>query len=550
MRERINFDETPEQKLERLRHSLLKKFPKKQLELSEQEKINLREVIQKIQYSYPLKDLLFYINAETANTLACSSHPVLREWGSKGKKFYESDPLNIYVQSETGLVRTPRLNGSFPQMMVENGYACYITGFSGYGLWNKKINQWVPSSCSQSSGLDAQYVLNIYLYSSITSPTTSLFLPPMNPPNFSKNPVDLISPLHVAAFIGNYDLMTNLITKGANFENDQYESVLELAITYEHPEIVYFLFQQDLDKEKVLTLTVEKGSFAIIEQLGTMNLPISDKVLNGALKRDHELHSYLNLKRSMDVQSKIKSEGALKALKNILNYSPIPIQSLVELIGNAPTIIHEVENKADENTLLHQLVNAKEVAKVTALLEAIFQAGFKKIDGFFFDIEKPNQQGKTLLDLALAQNNNDLTSAILLHNPKINQTQQSLLVQAKIDIPAIHQEKEKRTNSIIGQQSQQIEVQQQVLENTIVELIETKKEVNFLAQQLQLQEQMLIAIMQQLSMQPIQNQEPMIELPLPYKAANPNRLFALMNDQPNVINAQQNDLVIQQRQQG
>ncbi len=166
-----------------------------------------------------------------------------------------------------------------------------------------------------------------------------------------------------------------------------------------------------------------------------------------------------------------------------MNYSAIPIQSLVDLICIDPTIIHQIENEMDGNTLLHQLVINKETTKVTALLEAIFQAGFKKINGFNFDIEKKNRQGKTLLALALEQYNNDLTTAILMHNPKIDEKQQKQILEMKIDIPAIHQEKEKRTNSIIGQQGQQIEVLKQVLENTIVELVATKKEVIFLTSQ-------------------------------------------------------------------
>lgn len=254
---------------------------------------------------------------------------------------------------------------------------------------------------------------------------------------------------------------------------------------------------------KTLRVALEKGCFISIEKMLNMNAPITDDILELALKKDRELHYYLNLRRKMDVLEKIDYQGVFGALKIILNYEVVPIQSLIDLIRIDPSVIHQIEKEADGNTLLHQLVIDKKLEPVKALLAAIYQAGCTKIDGFYFNIEAENKNGKTILALALAQSNSELIGAILLYNPNTNQAQQALLLT--IDIPKIEHDKVERMIKTIQKQGQRADELQEGLEIATEELIETKMEVlkckqssayllgrlNMQEQQLQIQEQKL-----------------------------------------------------------
>ncbi len=526
MRERIIFDERQNEKRERLAEILTEKLRGQAQPIQaidEQEKIKISTIVQKAfdelyqfysKYSCSLENILFYINRETAFLLAASSHPLLNEWGVHFIKFYNDDPLNKNIYPENGLVvaRQGGFDGTYK--------------FTGNGHWNIAKNKWswMPQSLFFSPYPHPQQEkFSEWMVNSFSAPILSQY------------PITLLSPMHIAVFIGDKLLIEELNKKGCSLDNDHNQWQLlpvEFPIMHEQIDIIDFMLQLGLDKNKALKCAVEKGSFSIIKKLTEeIKAPISDNVLQAALNRDRDLHCYLDLKRRKDVQEQLDNLGSFNALKAILNYSGIPIQSLVDLICIYPTIIHNLENEKEGNTLVHELVNAKETTKVAALLEAIFQAGLKNIKGFFFDIEKKNKQEKTILDLALAQNNNELISAILMYNPKMNQTQQDKIVTAKIDIPAIHQEKAKRTSNIIGQQFQQIEVQQQVLEATVEELMTTKAEVleikqmnGFLLHQVQIQQQMLLEISERLGMQYLHEaRQPLVQ----NQAANPNRLFAI-----------------------
>jgi ankyrin repeat protein len=537
MQQRKVYDESEEINLEYLRGSLLKKYTNKQDEINAQEKVDLKNAIQEIQYPYSLKNILHYVNEAVANLLAASAHPLLKEWGNHCNKFYINDPFNKYVQPETGIVVAKR-GGIFVELRMIVGYGQLLISFNGQGIWNIPTNSWVQSPGSfQNSRHDAYNVFHLALYSGCHG---SVYYPPINPPNFTEFPMKLISPIHIAAAIGDIALMDYLIAKGCNLE-DNYNSfqisAMECAIIFERISSIEFLLKNKFSEEKTFKLVIEKGSFAIIEKLVNMNLPITDEVLSLALKRDHLLHDYLDIMRRKDVQDKIDQQGEVNALKALLNYSSIPIQSLVDLILVNPGIIDHIENEANGNTILNQLVITKETTKVSALMEAIFQASLKTNE-INFDIEQKNKQNKTILDLALEQKNNELISAILMHGPKINEKQQSQLISLKIDIPNIHQEKEKRMRALAIQQNLRMETQHQVLRETVLHLANTNEEMvrmrgEFESQALELEllRQTMKAVILELNMIKLPQYHARQNLP-GNQINNHNLLFALPEQQP------------------
>jgi hypothetical protein len=340
--------------------------------------------------------------------------------------------------------------------------------------------------------------------------------------------------------IGDIELLQYLSQKEISLDDEyirKFITPVKFAVSCEQADILAFSGMQSSNPyaKNLMETVVKEGSLVLLEKLLDHGRTITDMVLSFALKRNQHLHDYLDLKRRKSLQDLIDSEGIFKALKRVLNSYPVPIKSLVDLICIDAESINTIENESDGNTLLHQLVIAKETTKFSELMEAIFQAGLKS-DEVVFDIEIKNKKNKTILDLALEQQNNELISSVLLHDPDIDESQQSQLL--KINIPKIRHEERKRMRSLFMQQNQRVETQHQILRKTVMHLANTNEEMVRMQGKLQnLEEKMaiqgeeLMAMMQLFSM--FQQPQNFPGQPLPVNQGNNhNGLFVLPRLQP------------------
>lgn len=427
--------------LEVLRTSLAEKFKSTSIRLDEKEKQAIQEEINRVQYPFPVKDFLFYINAETAKVLATSTHPIVREWGNAFVNFYSSDPLNKHTQPETGLVVAKR----------DGIQGCAGTRtFTGNGVWSYVDKDWVVSPGSKAGFTRHTQIsmlpvcLNFWLYTGNT--ITGILA--INPPKLSNIPFKLLSPLHVATLIGDMSLIQSLLAKGARIEDDcnhWHMTPLDMAIHSEQIEVIDFLFPKmsPISKAKALKTSVEKSSFAIIEKLLHANVPIMDETLKVAKMRDENLSRYLEIARKVNTDRMFAIEGAFKTALTLLSYPEAPIPLLVELVKNNPDVVNTMENG---NTLLHSFVIEKNSVAVKAWLTAIFTVRFQKkspaFDGY---IEKKNSAGKTVLTLALdvlqtAPNNEqykELVNAVMMYGDPLYTYEVQRINQHNIDTTAI-----------------------------------------------------------------------------------------------------------------
>ncbi len=457
--------------LQSVQKLLADKYSLTQGDIPAEEKVELATAIKKIVYPHSVKDILCYVNEEVSSLLASSSNTILREWGVKCKDFYENNPLNKYIEPETGLIVAKRGG-------ISQSWGCWHEYFSGQAVYNVNSKSWTASPITGYSnhGSDWPNALNVVLYRGDPYPNDNggffgrsrgLFrdpvqcLPkftPINPVNFAQFQIDLISPIHVAAAIGNSDLLEELIKNGFSV-TDNYNKArilpLHFAATFCETSTINMLLANGTNQE-AFEIAVEVGNFEFIHKFIKSEHPITDKVLETALTRDRDLHRYLDLVRKLNVQTQIDAHGIHDALKVMLDYNDIPIQSLVDIICMDSTVINHVDSE-EANTILHSLAIDDQTAKVAALLEAIYQSSFTITGGVEFDIDLKNKQNQSILDIALSKSKNDLVSAILLYNPAIDQAQQAKLINAGIDIPSIHQTKEKRMRDIISKQGKQIE---------------------------------------------------------------------------------------------
>jgi hypothetical protein len=150
----------------------------------------------------------------------------------------------------------------------------------------------------------------------------------------------------------------------------------------------------------------------------------------------------------------------LATIQTLLKAPLMPTQLLSSFIERYPDVVlNPLPDDPNENTLLNSLVSAKADKKVSKLLEAMFECCYLDIPNYQLDCEKKNKQGKTVLDLALANGIPEITSAILLYgNPKnLSIEQQNKLVETKIDVGGITREREKRALQIAQSDHKTIE---------------------------------------------------------------------------------------------
>ncbi len=275
MREKIIFNQENEDKLHDLDSDLTHKFPSRNLEKIDKEEItNLTQAIKTNSYAYSLKNFLYYISEGTANLLANSKHPVLKQWGDKCQQFYKTDPLNQFVDPLSGMAVVKR--GGY-----NNIYS--IPVFIGQGAWELIENNWVPVPGSYSDNYPWSYTIdnfNKIVYGG------SSHCKAVNPPSLCDYPMDLISPMHIAALLGDKVLMQMLLDKGASFDDDHNKSrvmPVEFPVLFEKMDILDFMLKKGLAKNKILKAAAKIGSFSFIKKLLDMNFPITDDVLESAL---------------------------------------------------------------------------------------------------------------------------------------------------------------------------------------------------------------------------------------------------------------------------
>lgn len=548
-------------KLEKLKLSLEKRLNNHPPKVDAQEMKTISDAINRVQFPYStqhMQNFLYYINVETANLLARSKHPIVSEWGNKCTSFYSTDPLNKHVQPETGLVVAQK-GGINHHPHVDN---VWRNMYTGNGVWNLVSNSWVPSPGSYvgttTDASTVQQSLSNLLYTGCGTGYRSWVnnIPPIRPPDLSKVQLKLISPILVAALIGDKKLMEDLRAKGAKLEDDNNEwhiTPLEIAILCEHTDLVDFMFQQNINKAKALKIAVEKCSFTMIEKLVNCNAPITDEVIELARKRDQALCSYLEIMQKDNLQRIITNEGPYKALQTILDYPEVPIQSLVELICQYPDVINTIPNAADGNTILHQLVIAKDPIKVQAFMTAILEA--KSLVTLSFDIEKKNKKGQTVLSLALfppklTQQEKDVVSALILYGNPSRTSVETEIANANIIIPEINRKREQL------EQAAKEKMSRLLLTSSRSE-IDTNRNLAVVAAEVEVQKQQNVLLMGLVQTLFIECQEakrenaeirallqathPQLTLPAPASPTSQhrNRLFAITNQEVQPLNGQQ-----------
>ncbi|WP_298626573.1 ankyrin repeat domain-containing protein [uncultured Legionella sp.] len=519
-----------------------------------EEQLKLANAIKAVKYPYSVNNILVYIDKNTANLLGNSSHPLLQQWGTHCTKFYEASPNKHFVVAETGIVTTGYISrknegwwsgsGSGTFSISIGGFGYNLDEFHGHGVWDLGNNQWLASPLTPFRPIARG---NIY-------PTTSLaqWLSLLGYPHPTINPtstrLELLTPPHLAALTGDMELMKHLLEQGFTLDNklNAWEiTPLELAISTNQIHMVQFLIQQNALEhlEKVQLLAVKEGSMAMIDTFLTHSW-LSHTVLEVARERDPLLFTYLDEKQRAKVDELLMTESSLSVLRTLLNSPQIPSQLLADIIAIYPELVlNPVPEDMNENTLLHQLVNTKDSAKVTRLLEAMFHACYLDIPHYSLDCERKNKQGQTVLDLALNNGVNEITSAILLYgNPKnLTLEQQNKLVASKIDIGAITRDREQRALKLAQNDHKAIVQLKHAAMDTIKEVISIKqvnaqiiKQLELQNQQIQMQQQMLHHFAQLLgfNMEPMNNSTPMQQRQL---LAPDNRFFAPQQEENKVI---------------
>lgn len=496
-----------------------------------EEQLTLANAIEAVKYPYSVKDILVYIDKNTANLLENSAHPLVQQWGKHCKAFYENSPCRQFVVAETGIVTTSYLDMSRGYRMFDyhgdvwyQGMSARGPDFVGQGVWNLKNNCWIPSPNSVWNSRNlATRTFHVWLTGGVEG---ALISPPALPPLLSTVPLELVTPQHIAALLGNMDLMKNLVNQGLSLDtkcNHWEVTPLEMAVSTEQLPVVAFLLQQEISQnlEKAQLLAVKEGSMAMIDTFLTHSW-LSQAVLEVAREREPLLFTYLDERQRAKVDDLLKSESSMIVLQKLLNSAQIPSQLLADMIAISPEmVLNPVPGEPNENTLLHHLVNTKDTAKVTHLLEAMFNACYLDIPNYTLDCEKKNKQGQTVLDLALSHAINEITSAILLYgNPKnLSLEQQNKLIAAKIDIGAITRDREQRALKLAQNDHKAIVQLKHAAIDTIKEVMSIKqvnaqiiKQLEIQNQQIQMQQQMLHHFAQMLgfNMDPMSNSAPML----------------------------------------
>jgi len=546
----------PDDRLETFGQALSKKYSSQMEEINQADKEKIRNAIQKTQFPHSIKDIQVYLNEETANLLADSLHPVLKEWGEKCRQFYTDTSLNKFIEPASGLVVAKR-GGIYAH--VQPTMCPQI--FSGNGVWNIISHSWVPSpgSGDNKGGVCIGNFLNDVLH------VGQLFYnsPIINPPKLSASPFKLLSPLHIAVLLDDVPLIKELISKGLRGDDDLNEwhlTPIEFAVMYERLNAFNYLLQNNATKnlEKAIKLAVVTSSFSFMEKLiGCVSL--TQEAIEATRVRDNSLmlYSYLEARRKNDVLGTIETEGAVKALQFFLGKKIIPILSIADLICDYPEVVIEpLANDPDNNTIFHWAVTTGELKKVEALLEGFYQARLRKA-GLNADVKKTNKQGKTVLDMALAQTNHEITAAILSHGHRaftftdIQKTQ--VVANAnKIDLSGIAEQRTEKMQNIICGLYQRVDTIESVAANTLFTQIEMEKKLMQMEEEQKRTNQEMMEMKQILMFLcqhpnnaiPIPNNEVARQQPALPLANDRNRLFVI----PQNNNAQRIEIMPQMNQ--
>jgi ankyrin repeat protein len=486
--------------------------------ISEEDKAKIKKSILSIQYSNLVHHGLHFISAETARALVQCSHLMLQEWGNKCINFYTTK--NKFVKQETGLVITP-------EVCTEHGVgASTSSGWKFQGFWRLETNAWHETNCPESIN---NVTHDPFLRSIVHLQRQYSIDPPQCP---------LISPVHVAAMIGDIDLMQALIKKGKamRLEEDLNEwkmTPLEMAVKFEQLDMVDFLLKNNATKnlDRILKHVIEKGSFKLMEKFIDNPIPFTDEMIEIARHRDRDLCQYLETRRKSDL-AKSASANPLTALKTILNYPKPSLSLIVDLILDYPDVITKVENEATGGTILHWTIANKDLNSIQALMEAIYEAKLRA-PGLTFDIESKNKQNKTVLDLVLAKNNPEITSVILLYgDPKTSDAQKTQIINGRIDLAAIGQKRNALTQHIICNLHQRLDLQSQIQIEMLQDQIKMKREIMELVNQSQVFNQVLMQVCSMLNLgrveEPLNNVDNQ-RLLLEQQANNPSRFFAFLS---------------------
>jgi hypothetical protein len=310
--------------------------------INDGDKIKIKDSIMKVQYSYPalLKYGLHFINENTAAVLAQSSHVTLKEWGEKCVDFYTKRyDLHGYIHKPSGLVMSCD-NLAFFRIETNNWQSIYE-----------------PATYVKRCGHGYDYTVSGW-----------------GPPSF----MPLVSPVHIAAMLGDIALIQDLNTKGMRLDeniNQWNITPLEMAVSLEQLEMVDFLLKNNATKNlyKIFKLAVEKGSLKMIDKFMSHNIPLSDEIIEAARFRDKDLGLYLETKIGSEL-SKLADINPLNALKHIINSPKPPLSLVVDLILDHPKVITKVENEATGDTILHWTITNKDLNSIQALMEAIYEA--------------------------------------------------------------------------------------------------------------------------------------------------------------------------------
>lgn len=517
--------------------------------ITPEEQLKLANVIKAVKYPYSVKNILVYIDKNTANLLGNSSHPLLQQWGKQCSKFYETSPNKNFVVPETGILTTGYISRtgnmwSGETITVQSGFGVTMASFYGHGVWSLSNNEWLASPLTPFNGAGGG------------QPTASLadWLSRLHSPHYTINPsqtlLELLTPLHITALTGDLELMHNLLEQGFALDNklNTWEiTPLELAVSTNQIHIVQFIIQKNAFEhlEKAQLLAVKEGSMAMIDTFLNYSW-ISQAILDVAQERDPLLFTYLDEKQRAKVDELLVNTPSLTVLQTLLNFPQIPSQLLADMIAIEPELVlYPVSGDTNENTLLHQLVNTKDNGKVTRLLEAMFNACYLDIPNYTLDCEKMNKQGQTVLDLALNHAINEITSAILFYgNPKnLSLEQQNKLIAAKIDIGDITRKREQRALKLAQSDHKEIVQLRHAAIDTIKEVMNIKqvnaqiiKQLEIQNEQIHMQQQMLhhFAKLLGFNMDPMNNADPIQHRQL-LQVAPDNRFFAPLEKDNKVI---------------
>jgi len=484
---------------EKIRLGLHEKFKVELVtQVAPEEKLNLSNAIKSIQYPYSVKDILVYINKNTAELLANSLHPTLQKYGKQCKTFYESPQPNKFIMPETGIVTTGHFTVGTSQPCggyIPGGYSSWSSPyFNGHGVWDIKNNVWVGSPITPFTGNVTSYI---------------------SAPNPGQSPFELLTPPHIAALTGDIALLDHLANLGHSLDsklNAWSITPLELAVNAGQLESVNYLLQKNVteDLEKIQLLAVKNASMPIIEVFLKHGW-LSQAVLEAARDREPVLFNYLDEMQRRKVDDLLKQHSPLNAFQTLLNSPGVPIQLLADFIAYYPDLVMKpIADDLNENTLLHVLVSEKAETKVKILLEAMYGACYLDIPDYHMNCEKKNKQGFTVLDISLANGVNNITSAIMSYGnlTNLSDDQQDKLVATKINIGFIKREREARELKLAQQDHKTlVKLQHYTMDNlsyTLAlenQLRQTKEELRQTREELMFMSNNIMHLYKQLNMQ-------------------------------------------------